>query len=294
MRPSFARCEGTPLPLFSDSTVRVGLMIRFKIVFLLVILSTSVSWAQVPTISTVVGPSLPVDGTSATTQALDQPTSIAFDNSGGFYVTSRKQSRVYRIAPDGTLKLIAGSSWGFSGDGGAGTSAQLKAPSGVAVDTSGNVYIADTENQRIRKIATNGTITTVAGNGTFGFGGDGGPAVTARLFSPTGVAVDRDGNVYVADSGNRRIRRITTNGTISTIGGGGNFFPDSPLLESDAISAVSVQFRSTTAVTIGPGGNLYIVDTVGNAIWKMNRDGVLSSAAGNGRPACSRDAIPLF
>ena len=122
----------------------------------------------------------------------------------------------------GTITTVAGNGKvGFSGDGGQATSAQLSYPYGVAVDGQGNLYIADSANGRIRKVATGGTITTVAGNGTLGFSGDGGAATSAQLsISSSGVAVDAQGNLYIADTFNHRIRKVTAGGTITTIAGG--------------------------------------------------------------------------
>src|SRR6266581_2875799 len=110
---------------------------------------------------------------------------------------------------------------GFSGDGGPATGTTLASPSGVAVDAAGNLYIADHGHNRIRKVNTDGIITTVAGNGTFGFSGDGGLATSANLWGPTGVAVDAAGNLYIADYGNNRIRRVNTDGIITTVAGNG-------------------------------------------------------------------------
>src|SRR5450759_3678122 len=110
----------------------------------------------------------------------------------------------------GIISTVAGNGKaGFSGDGGPATGAQLHFPQGVAVDVAGNLYIADTNNSSIRKVTPGGTITTVAGNGTAGFSGDGGPATSAQLYNPFGVAVDAAGNLYTADRGNLRIRKVT-------------------------------------------------------------------------------------
>jgi sugar lactone lactonase YvrE len=113
------------------------------------------------------------------------------------------------VSTSGTITTVAGNGTpGFSGDGGPATNASLFNPSGVAVDAAGNLYIADTTNSRVRKVSTSGTITTVAGNGTPGFSGDGGPATNASLVYPSGVAVDAAGNLYIADSQNNRVRKV--------------------------------------------------------------------------------------
>src|SRR5262249_53575611 len=152
--------------------------------------------AQSSRISTIAGPPLPADGAPAAIQTIGFPTSVIADAAGGFYVVSPDQSRVYRVGADGVLNIIAGSSNGFSGDGGPAAAAQLSYPNGAAIDAQGGLYIADAGNGRIRKVA-NGVISTIAGNGNFGFSGDGGPATSAQLSYPYGVAVDADGNVYI-------------------------------------------------------------------------------------------------
>jgi NHL repeat len=167
----------------------------------LLVLSTAPGLAQ-SIITTYAGGALPVDGASAVTQNLDQPQSVASDGVGGFYFTNvgTLHHRVYHVAPDGTLTAVAGTGIsGFSGDGGPATAAQLNFPTAVAVDASGNLFIADQGNYRVRKVTPGGVISTVAGNGTGGFGGDAGPATAARLNSPSAVAVDGAGNLFIAD-----------------------------------------------------------------------------------------------
>jgi hypothetical protein len=137
------------------------------------------------------------------------------------YVADTENFIVERISPSGLLTIAAGNgNFGFSGEGGPATSASLYVPQGVAVDSAGNLYIADTENNRIRKVS-GGTITTVAGNGNAGFSGDAGPATSASLNYPVGVAVDSAGNLYVPDVENNRIRKVS-GGTITTIAGNGD------------------------------------------------------------------------
>jgi sugar lactone lactonase YvrE len=167
-------------------------------------------FSQPGIITTYVGPGLPVNGAQAMTQAIDMPGGIAADAAGGFYVSSQTQNRIYRVAADGSISLKAGvGSNGFSGDGGPATAAQLDHPTAVAVDSAGNLYISELWNNRIRKVTPKGRISRVAGNGTKGFSGDGGLATAAQLNDPHGVAVDSAGNLYIADSGNHRIRKVT-------------------------------------------------------------------------------------
>jgi hypothetical protein len=136
---------------------------------------------------------------------------VAVDSSGNLYIADTWNSRVRKVTRGGTISTVAGTGpWGYSGDGGPATSAQLIWPHGVALDSSGNLYIADSMNYRIRKVEPGGTISTVAGTGTIGYSGDGGLATSAQLDNPIGVAVDAAGRIYVGDSGNHRIRVLTS------------------------------------------------------------------------------------
>ena len=130
--------------------------------------------------------------------------------------------RIRKVGTNGIITTVAGNgTQGYSGDGGAATNAELNYPAGVAVDATGNLFIADSINNRIRKVGTNGIITTVAGNGTAGYSGDGGAATNAELNDPSGVAVDATGNLFIADDDNNRIRKVGTNGIITTVAGNG-------------------------------------------------------------------------
>jgi hypothetical protein len=179
----------------------------FKTTFLALIsfamfLVTS-SFAQ--TIVTVAGGG-PPNNVAAVSAAIP-PSAVAFDASGNYYIATL--NRVFRVDKNGQLTVYAGNGiLGFSGDGGPATSAQLNDPVGIALDNARNLFIADSHNQRIRRVdAATHVITTVAGNGTLGFSGDGGPATSAAL-APVSVAVDRAGNLFIADSSNYRIRRV--------------------------------------------------------------------------------------
>lgn len=150
------------------------------------------------------------DGGPATAASLQSPVAVAVDNAGNLYIVDQTPLRIRKVDTSGIIRTIAGNGTpGFSGDGGAATNAQLFVPTGVAVDAAGNVYVADRTNRRIRKIDTAGVITTVAGSGRSGVGGDGGPATNAELSFPFGVAVDGAGNLYIADMGTHRIRKVS-------------------------------------------------------------------------------------
>jgi hypothetical protein len=188
----------------------------------------------------------------------------------------------------GIITTVAGTGVaGFSGDNGAATSARLALPSAVAVDASGSLYIADTNNHRIRKVATNGTITTVAGNGEELFAGDGGAATSASLDSPTGVAVDAAGKIYIADRQNHRIRVVGTNGIITTIAGsGGASFAGG--FGGDGASATAATLAKPSGVSVDASGNVYIADTDNHRIRQVS-NGAIATMAGSGEQGFAGD-----
>src|SRR5262249_4252058 len=153
------------------------------------------------------------DGGPATFAQLNFPNGVAADAAGNLFIADTDSQRIRKISPDGVISTVAGNgAAGLRGDGGPATSAQLNYPAGVAVDSFGDLFIADTRNQRIRKVTNTGIIITVAGNGSSGFNGDGGSALLAELNDPRGVAVDREGNLFIADSGNHRVRQVNPGG----------------------------------------------------------------------------------
>jgi len=180
---------------------------------------------------------------------------------------------------------------GFSGDGGPALSAEIDAPMGVAFDGAGNLYFGDHWNFRVRKVDTNGIITTVAGNGTQGYSGDGGPATSASLYYPRSVAVDGAGNLYILDSSQTdnaigNIRRVDTNGNITTIAGGGLFNYG---YNGDNIPASLAQLNSPLKILIDGAGNIYIVDYANQRIRKIDTSGIITTVAGNGTLGYSGD-----
>src|ERR1041385_2749995 len=161
-------------------------------------------------------------GLPATASPMDWPAAVAIGPGNTLYFAELHGNRIAKIAADGTLVTVAGSGFpGFAGDNGRAAAAQLHSPSGIAFDGAGNLYIADQLNHRIRKVGPDGTIATVAGNGSAGYSGDGGKATAPSLNGPMDVASDSAGNLYIADTLNHRIRRVDTGGTITTLAGTG-------------------------------------------------------------------------
>jgi sugar lactone lactonase YvrE len=222
----------------------------------------------------------------AASEANLQPRGVAIDAAGNYFITSN--NRVFRVDTTGLLTVVAGTgAVGPSGDGGAATSASLTYPYGVAVDASGNVFIADTINHRIRQVeAATGVITTVAGNGTAGFSGDGGAATSASLNYPYGVAVDASGNVFIADSNNHRIRRVeVATGVISTVAGNGT-----PGFSGDEGPATGTTLYYPFGVAVDASGNIYIADTTNQRIRRVEAPtGLITTVAGNGTGGFSGD-----
>jgi sugar lactone lactonase YvrE len=237
-------------------------------------------------ISTVAGNGLSNyygNGIAATLAALSAPASAAADSSGNVYIADGNNCLVRKVTA-GIITTVAGTGvCGYNGDGIAATSAQLNYPYGVAVDSSGNIYIADTSNQRIREVS-GGTITTVAGTGSAGYNGDGIPATSAWLNSPFGVNVDSGGNIYIADYGNSRIRRVS-GGTITTIAGNG-----SGGYNGDGVSATSAELYYPFGVVVDSSGNIYIAD-YGNQRIRRVSGGTITTVAGNGTAGYNGDGI---
>lgn len=255
--------------------------------FLLCLNLSIACMAQVPgyVISTIAG-----SGGPASTSALGgSPGGIALDAAGNLYI-SDGISMVFKLTSQGVLTVFAGGGKAsqFLGDSGPATSATLLGPQGLALDGAGNLYIADTLENRIRKVATDGTISTIAGGSSFGPLGDGGQATSAVLSGPKGLALDSGGNLYFADSGNNRVRKIALDGTISTVAGNGKacqiglICPD-PTGIGDGGQAMSAVVTKPTAIGFDSAGNLYITDSEG-LIRKVAADGTISTIAGTGNP----------
>jgi len=224
------------------------------------------------------------DGGPAINAALWGASKIVVDAFDNVYVSENMNHRVRKIDPSGIISTVAGNgTQGFSGDGGPATSASLYSPKGVALDAAGNLYIADGNNNRIRKVSPSGTISTAAGNGAEGFSGDGGPATRASLARPTGLAVDASGNLYIGDSFNVRIRKVSLAGTITTVAGNGV-----PGFSGDGGPATSASFQTPGDVAVDAAGNLYVADPYNDRIRKV----VATPPAFSVAPAALKFAAP--
>jgi sugar lactone lactonase YvrE len=228
------------------------------------------------------------DGGQATAAQLTNPTGVAVDSVGNVYIADAGTHRIRKVNAAGVISTVAGNGTpGYSGDGGPAIAAQLNFPLGVAVDSAGNLYVVDTANERIRKVTPEGVISTVAGNGTRGFSGDGGPATAAQLDTQDGVAVDSAGNLYIADSFNFRIRKVTAAGVISTVAGNGT-----PGFSGDGGLATAAQLGNPTGIAVDSAGNLYFSDVHFHRVRKVTPDGIISTIAGTGTAGFSGDGGP--
>ncbi len=250
-------------------------------------------------LNTVVGSPIgseAVEGRLALTVRLAGPTGVAVDSAGVVYFAEGSigsgsglqigDFRVWKVTTDQVLMNAAGNGVAnYSGDGGPASRAQLSTPAGVATDTAGNIYFADSQNHRVRRISPAGVIDTIAGTGERGFSGDGGPATQAALNTPMGVAVGPGGSVYIADSGNNRIR-VVADGTIATIVGNGNAG-----LYGDGGQALAAALHVPQGLVVDSNYNMYIADTLNHSVRRVSPDGIIDSITGN-RPGFSGDDGP--
>ncbi len=221
---------------------------------------------------------------------LNGPGGVAWDPAGGYYVHESYGARLRRVDPDGTTYTIAGTGEsGSTGDGGPARQAAIGASGStvsIAVDSSRRVYIATVGNASIRRVTPGGVIETIAGVGSAGFAGDGGPATAARLNGPTGIVISSDGRIYFADSNNHRIRVIDTAGIIRTVVGTGERG-----FSGDGGPASEARLNSPTAVGLDSAGNLYILDALNNRIRRVDAAGNITTIAGNGAVGASTDGV---
>ena len=241
------------------------------------------------------------DGGPATDAELNHPHAICADGSGNLYIADTDNHRIRKVDTAGTMTTVVGDGFRsgehgrFSGDWGPAILASLNRPHGVFLDGTGNLYIADTDNHRVRKVDTSGNISTVAGTGKRGFTGDGVVAIFGRLNRPYGVCVDRSGNVYIADKDNHRVRKVDTAGVMTTVAGNG-----SRGYSGDGVPATLAKLNRPRDVVVDGSGNLYIADTDNHRVRKVDTAGIMTTVAGtgesrfygDGRPATSAGLTP--
>ena len=209
------------------------------------------------------------DGGPATSAGLNNPSGVFVDAARDVFIADAFNQRIREVVVStGIIRTVAGNgTFGFSGDGGPATSAELNGPEGVFVDAVGNIFIADTNNERIREVvASTGLIRTVAGNGTLGYSGDGNLPTSAELFAPTGVSVDAAGDIFIADSGNNRIREVVAStGLIRTVAGNGNAG-----FGGDGGPPASAELNDPTGVFVDAAGDIFIGDNLNERIGKSS------------------------
>ena len=226
----------------------------------------------------------PVGSITPVASGFAHPTGFAMDNFGDLFIADSATDRVVEMLGNGLTYLVAGDGHaGFAGDGGPASSALLNGPTGLAVDDRGDLYIADSGNNRIREVTPDGIISTVAGTGVAGFLGDGGPASLASLDQPTGLAVDDQGDLLVADTANNRVREIAS-GRISTIAGTGL-----SAFGGDGGPAMRASLDRPTGLAIDAQGDLYIADTADNRVREVLFTGQMITVAGNGQAGSGGD-----
>jgi uncharacterized protein (TIGR03437 family) len=249
-------------------------------------------------ITTVAGSGTPGyggDGAAATSAQLNLPIGVAVDSSGNLYIADFGNSRVREVSANNIGTVAGSGSNGYSGDGGAAAKAQLNGPQGVAVDAAGDLFIADTENNRVREVTPGGLIATIAGNGAAGYSGDGGQATSAQVGNPVGVAVDAAGNVYTVDASSR-VRQVYPNGLIVTIAGNGSLG-----YSGDGGLATQAQLNAPSAIALGNNGNLYVADTANSAVRLLQYAGnglsigaVTNAASSVSGPVAPGEVVVLY
>lgn len=223
----------------------------------------------------------------ATTVPLRSPIAVALDGQGNLYIADEADNRIRKVDTNGIISTYAGTGVpGFSGDLGLAINAELNFPAGIALDSKGNMYVADEGNFVIRRIATDGTINTVAGNGHPNYAGDNGPAISAQI-NPVAVALDNQGNLYIADGNNYRIRKVDTSGIITTIAGTGKAG-----FAGDGAQATSAWIGFVTDLAVDNSGNVYIADYYNAEVRKIDTMGMISDFAGGPLADVIQDGVP--
>jgi sugar lactone lactonase YvrE len=241
-------------------------------------------------ISTLAGGGLSRSALSpARSVLLVQPWAVASGTTGAILLADSGRNQIMAIR-DGTVSVVAGTGeQGFSGDSGPAINAKLSFPTGVAVSPVGELFIADNNNARIRKVDLTGNISTVAGSGVHAFGGDGGPATRGQLAYPTAVAVDDRGNLYIADTNNYRIRKVNAAGIMSTAAGSGieGFSGDGGL-------AVAAKMGQPTSITVDKNGSFFVADIRNGRVRRISAAGIITTVAGSGMREYGGDGGPAF
>ncbi|MGW7400150.1 NHL domain-containing protein [Streptomyces cyaneofuscatus] len=244
-----------------------------------------------PRISTIAGTGaagFKGENESAVSAQLKGPYDLAVDSTGALYFSDYSNHRVRKVATDGKISTFAGTGIaGPAGDGGQATKAQLNCPRQVMVDSADAVYIADSGNQRVRKVTAEGVISTVAGTGVAGSGGEGGPATKAQLNRPFGVALDSSGALYIAEYGGNRVRKVTADGKISTVIGTGTAGSG-----GDGGPATKAQLRTPYGVMVDDTDAVYIADSGNHRVRKVTAEGEISTIAGTGTAGPAGDGGP--
>lgn len=225
------------------------------------------------------------DNGKATSAMLNNPTGMAEDNDGNIYIADQGNNMVRKVDRNSNISVFAGTGKeGYSGDNGKAINSTMKWPNDVKVDAKGNVLIVDEGNNCIRKVSKTGIISTIIGNGNAGFSGDGGPATKASLLIPTSLAIDSVGNIFLADAGNERIRKIDKMGIIRTFAGNGI-----KGYSGDGGKAWDAQIEYVNGIAAGSENNLYFAQKDDNVIRKIDKNGIISTIAGTGKPGFSGD-----
>ena len=244
------------------------------------LLLPSLSNAQSFTISTVAGDGIPGytgDNISALQAEIWAFSGIGLDRAGNILIADTGNCRIRKVA-NGIITTVAGNgTCAFAGDGSPAISAQLSYPRSVTMDATGNMYIADTGNARVRKVDVNGVITTIAGDGTLNYSGDGGPATLSQFHDPWSIVADAAGNIFVVDRSNQRVRKIGVDGNVTTVAGNGD-----QAYAGDGGPATAASLYVPDGVALDSAGNIYIVEAQSASVRKVNLQGIIQTVAGLG------------
>jgi sugar lactone lactonase YvrE len=244
-----------------------------------------------PSVVTVAGTgerSFSGDGGLAAASPLVHPLAVVVGPAGEIYIA--EGNRVREVKKDGRIATFAGTgAAGYGGDGGPAAQAQLDTPQGLAADSAGNVYIADTLNNRVRRVDTDGTITTVAGAGEAGYAGDGKPGREAKLNLPTGLAIGFGDTLFIADTGNNVVRQLGPDGVIQTVAGTGEAG-----YRGDPGPATSAVLHAPAGLAFDDEGNLYIADTLNQRVRRVDVNGQIGAVAGTGVAGYGGDGRPAI